>query len=317
VSDTDAAVRCSVWARQVDLSPVATIGSYRGYLLVETPLPWLRDIAQIPELAEAGRLAAQEGLRLQALVPSELDAEPADRRVILHFAGDGPFSGYRRIESAATGSIVGTARRLLEQAAASAVSAGEPVPSAGDPAPPATDVLVCTHGRRDVCCGSQGTDLALQLAAQGPPAGVHVRRTSHTGGHRFAPTFIVLPQGTGWAFADPALVAAVLRRSVPFSQVSGHYRGCAGLPGPQVQALERTVLEQVGWDLLDRPRRGFLTGETTAEGGTIARLEAGPDRWEGVVRPGRTLPVPDCMMPLSQARKTETEWVVADVRAVA
>lgn len=307
MSDTDVAVRCSAWARQVDLSPLATIGSYRGYLLVETPLPWPRDIAQIPALAEAGQLAAQEGLRVQALVPSDLGAEPGERRVILHSAGDGPFTGYHRQEARAEGSIAGAARRLIDRGPS----------TARDSTSSATDVLVCTHGRRDVCCGSRGTDLALQLAAEGPPEGVHVWRTSHTGGHRFAPTFVVLPQGTGWAFADPSLVGAVLGRSVPFAQVSGHYRGCAGLSGPQVQALERSVLEQVGWELLDRPRRGYLTGETTSDGGVLARLEAGADRWEGIVRPGRTLPVPDCMMPLSQARKSETEWVVADVRSVA
>lgn len=307
MSDTDVAVRCSAWARQVDLSPIATIGSYRGYLLVETPLPWPRDIGQIPALAEVGQLAAQEGLRVQALVPSDLGGAPADRRVILYSAGDGPFAGYGRQEARAEGSIAGAARRLIDRA-----------PSAAqDRASSAADVLVCTHGRRDVCCGSRGTDLALHLVAEGPPVGVDVWRTSHTGGHRFAPTFVVLPQATGWAFADPSLVGAVLERSVPFSQISGHYRGCAGLPGPQVQTLECGVLEQVGWELLDRPRHGYLTGETTSDGGVLARLEAGPDRWEGIVRPGRTLPVPDCMMPLSQARKSETEWVVTDVRSVA
>ena len=306
MSDTEVAVRCSAWARQVDLSPIATIGSYRGYLLVETPLPWPRDIGEVPALGEIAGLVAREGLRLQALVPSALDAGPGERRIILHLGDEGPFGGYRRHEAVAGDSLARAARTLIDSALSPAYSG-----------PEATDVLVCTHGRRDVCCGSQGTDLALRLTAEGAPRGVHVWRTSHTGGHRFAPTFVVLPQGTAWAFADPELVAAVLDRSVPFSAVSGHYRGCAGLPGPEVQALERGVLDQVGWDLLDRRRSGYTTGEVTADGGKVTRLESGSDRWEGIVRPGRTLPVPDCMMPLSQARKTETEWMVTDVRPVA
>ena len=49
-----------------------------------------------------------------------------------------------------------------------------------------TDVLVCTHGTRDTCCGSLGTRLWRDLDA----GGATVRRTSHTGGHRFAPTAV-------------------------------------------------------------------------------------------------------------------------------
>lgn len=307
MSDTDVRVRCSAWAREVELSPIATIGSYAGYLLVETPLPWPRDVGEIPALAEVAALASREGLRLQALVPSALDAGPEARKVILHASSGPSFAGYRRYETAVGESLVGAVERLLDAARTGSAEQGVP----------GTDVLVCTHGRRDVCCGSQGTDLALQLAAAGTPAGVYMWRTSHTGGHRFAPTFIVLPQGTAWAFADVALVGAVLDRTVPFTEVSSSYRGCAGLPGPYVQTLERAVLERVGWELLDRDRHGYVTGETTAEGGTVVRLEAGGDAWEAVVSPGRTLPVPDCMKPLSEAKKSETEWMVSGLHAVA
>jgi hypothetical protein len=104
--------------------------------------------------------------------------------------------------------------------------------------------------------------------------------------------------------------------AVPFSEIASHYRGCAGLPSPQVQALEREVLVSVGWELLDRPRTGFLTGETTADGGCVTRLHAGADRWEGIARPGRTLPVPECGKPLSDSTKTETEWTASDLRSV-
>ena len=304
---TEAAVRCSRWAREVSLSPLASIGSYRGYVLVETPLPWPRDVGEMPALGPVSSLAQQLGLRVQALVPSSLEAGPTARRVILHLAADGPrFAGYERFETTAGESPEAALRSLLEQAH------GDP---SGDHAD-TTDVLVCTHGRRDVCCGSQGTDLALQLAAQGPPPGVAFWRTSHTGGHRFAPTFIVLPQGTGWAFADPDLVSRVLERSVPFSEVAAHYRGCAGLGPAQAQALEREVLIRVGWELLDTPRTAYLTGEEAADGGRVTRLDSPAGSWEGVVRPGRTLPVPDCMKPLSEAKKLETEWTVGDVRAV-
>ena len=264
-------LRCSAWAQSESIDPVGTIGSYVGYTLVETPLPWPRDIGEIPEVA----IHAGPAVRVQALVPSS----SGSRSVITYRSDpDLPFAGY---ETEREGG----------------------------------DVLICTHGRRDICCGSMGTELAAQLLPRSTEA-TRFWRTSHTGGHRFAPTFLVLPEGTGWAFASPELVDQVLTRVVPFTTVAAHYRGCAGLPGPEVQAVERSVLCAVGWDLLDRPRSGFLTGETVSHDGQVARLDSGADRWEAVVRPARIMPVPDCTKPLSESTKTETEWSVTDLRTL-
>jgi hypothetical protein len=300
-TSTDA-VRCSAWARAESLDPIGTVGSYEGYVLVETPLPWPRDVGEVPLLAG---LPPRRGYRLQALVPASLEAPAPQRKVVIH----------RRSADSSFGSFAGFVRYESDQGSSLATTVDHLV-SGATPASDVVDVLVCTHGRRDVCCGSKGTDLALQLLALTPRAGVSFHRTSHTGGHRFAPTFLVLPQGTAWAFADVELVDQVLDRSVPFASVASRYRGCAGLDGAEVQAVEREVLRLVGWELLDRPRSGHVTGETASGGGAVVRLEADSDRWEAVVRPGRTLPVPDCMKPLAEAKKTETELVVSSLRAV-
>jgi hypothetical protein len=297
------AVRCSAWARSAALDPIGTIGSYSGFLLVEAPLPWPRDVAEIPALAAVD---PGPGVRLQALVPADPRPGTDSLAVISYERSPGDdFCGYRRL-AGRSGGADGRPGPTSADRQSGPVMAGAPV----------TDVLVCTHGRRDVCCGALGTNLALDLASQPLPPDVRVRRTSHTGGHRFAPTFIVLPEGTAWAYGDSDLVHAVLERRVPFATVAGRYRGCAGLDGPDVQALERAVLTEVGWELLDRPRRGYATGEDAPGGGRVVRLETGADRWEAVVSPGRTLPVPDCLAPLTDARKTETERVVSGLRAV-
>ena len=297
-------LRCSAWTRSQSVDPVGSAGHYRGFVLVETPLPWPRDVGEIPSLQPVAQIAVSRGYRLQALVPSDPDRAP---RVVVHAGveppGDGGwFAGYRRVEAAGGADVAATAEALIDSAATAA---------AGPPG--SADLLVCTHGRRDVCCGSRGTELARDLAGSDlPGAGVNVRRTSHTGGHRFAPTFLFLPQGTMWAYADPEMAARVVRRSVPFADLAPHYRGCASVGPAPVQALERAVLVEEGWDLLDRRRRGFATDEA---GGRF-RMETDGAAWEATVRPGRTLPVPECMKPLSEARKTETEWIVTDLRQV-
>jgi hypothetical protein len=304
--DADAR-RCSAWAQEAGLSPIGTCGSYRGYLLLERPLPWQKDIGEAPALAGlAGRLSPL-GMRLQALVATSPGDAPVGTRMILHapYAKADGFAGYRRFEITAGDSLEASLDRLL--------ACAEDRQNLDSPQ---TDLLVCTHGSRDGCCGSLGTDLALRLAAVPALPGIRHWRTSHTGGHRFAPTFLLLPQGTSWGFADVHLARRVVERSVPFAEVAGHYRGCPGLPGPHVQVLERAVLSMVGWELLDECRRGDLTGETTPDGGKVARLQAGSHSWEGVVRPSRIVPIPDCRKSEAEAKKTTTEWTVSDVRAV-
>jgi hypothetical protein len=327
---TDAGPRCSRWARDRQVDPVGTAGSYRSFLLVEWPLPWPHDLAEVAALGTLRPALAAAGARLQGLVPR---GDGGQRTVILYRAqGDGGFAGYRRRElRVSPREVVDAAAALLSEPAPAgggedpAPAPGEkrPAPSPGrdDPAPapgeegppPTHDVLVCTHGTRDRCCGSLGTGLALPLIADPDALGPRVRvwRTSHTGGHRFAPTALVFPEGTAWAYAD----AGLLRRVVAREDVDGalpHYRGCAGMATPRLQALERAVLAHLGWELLDRPRAG------EDGGGPIVRLQVHhpADVWEAEVTVGRRLPVPPCGAPIEAATKSENEWTVAGLRQV-
>lgn len=54
-------------------------------------------------------------------------------------------------------------------------------------------LLVCTNGTRDVCCATKGRPVALGVADRFPD---HVWEVTHTSGHRFAPTTVLLPSGT-------------------------------------------------------------------------------------------------------------------------
>lgn len=54
-------------------------------------------------------------------------------------------------------------------------------------------LLVCGNGRRDPCCGHLGRRMAEQLWA-GPDSD-RILSCTHLGGHRFAPTALLLPAG--------------------------------------------------------------------------------------------------------------------------
>jgi hypothetical protein len=170
------------------------------------------------------------------------------------------------------------------------------------------DVLVCTHGTRDVCCGSMGTALAGSLAADVHfTSDVRLWRTSHTGGHRFAPTAILLPEGTVWGYLDAPALAGIVHRDDPVDDHLFRYRGCAGLGSPGAQAVERAALADEGWAVLDHARRTVDLGE-----GRVQLEVRNLGAWEATVTAGRRLPVPVCGEPVEAATKFETEVVVED-----
>jgi hypothetical protein len=305
-SNPAAKVRCSDWARSSSLSPIGTIGTYAGYLLVEIALPWPRDVGETSEGVAVRSLIEPLGYRLQAIAPSGRGSRPQDRRVILHArpVGEPAFAGYRRFEASVGDSLVDTVATLI---AAAAVATPSDLEVAG------VDVLVCTHGGRDACCGKYGANLAVALAAAALPPEVNLLRTSHTGGHRFAPTFMLLPQGTSWGLADADIVNKVISRKGDVAGVASHYRGCTGLAGPEIQALELAVLLRVGWSLLDQPRSGSFDG-------THAELSWQENehviRWRAEVHPGRAVPMPGCLQPAQSAVKAETEWAVTALHRI-
>lgn len=299
---TPDAGRCSEWARAAQVDPVGTAGSYNGFLVIEWPLPWPQDIAEVPQLASIVTACADAGVRLQGVVPQPSVAKA--RRAILYRKPDTSwFGSYGRCERLVpAGKLVDAALELV-------------LSGIGDTTDPATvdDVLVCSHGRRDVCCGSEGTLLAGHLRSDSALETDTVRlwRTTHTGGHRFAPTAIVLPQGTLWAFLDAAAVQQIVSREGPLDHLLRRYRGCAGVGPAPVQALEREAFSQIGWDWLDWQRRGTV-------GGDHVRLEARSpmgerETWTARVESGRHLPVPVCRQDIGIAEKFETEVCVREV----
>jgi len=61
-------------------------------------------------------------------------------------------------------------------------------------------LLVCTNGRRDVCCSKLGVPVMQALEGV---EGVDVWQTTHLGGHRFAATLLQLPAGLCYGRLEP------------------------------------------------------------------------------------------------------------------
>lgn len=282
-------------ARDQELQAIGTAPHHQGFLLVEWDLPWPRDPGEVLELAPLRDVLKSTGTRLQLVVPSR--PELPDRRVALHRCTGEWFSGFERTERRVPpGEVAAAAHALLEGDPSSADAATD------------VDVLVCTHGSRDRCCGAQGTILALAVLDV-PTA--QLRRTSHLGGHRFAPTAVVLPEGTAWAFLDGPVLEDVLTRRCPVGKLARHYRGSLGVRGAGLQALEGRAFAEVGWGWLDLERRG-----SESDDGTVSLEARSADgtvsAWQARAEVGRRVEIAACG-DATKPPSFEDEVVLTDV----
>jgi hypothetical protein len=292
----DPAFRCSPWTQAQGVDPIGSAGSFDALLLVEWPLPWPNDVSDIPELAAA---VASPDVRLMIVVPQGDD--PSARTVVHRWR-----TGANHLEGVDHQVPAAEVPALLEQLAAAPMTPSRDLPSAVGPAP--LEVLVCAHGRRDPCCGRWGTILHAELLGWDD---VRVWRCSHTGGHRFAPTAITLPDGRAWAYVDAPIVSGVVRRTGDVHALAAHDRGTTGV-GMWEQVVERALFERIGWDWLDHEvttatttvaddkRSATVTIEFTAPDGTTGRAE-------GVVDVTRIVPVLVCGEPPEAAKKSSPE----------
>lgn len=107
-------------------------------------------------------------------------------------------------------------------------------------------LMVCANSRRDICCAVRGRPVALESSARRPG---QVWECSHTGGHRFAPTAILLPHGQTLARLSPALAVAALDAAAhgelpEVLRGPAHDRGRSHLT-PPAQAAESVVRQQI------------------------------------------------------------------------
>ena len=102
-------------------------------------------------------------------------------------------------------------------------------------APAGPQLLVCTNGTRDTCCARLGRPVATAASAHHPE---QVWEVTHTSGHRFAPTTVLLPSGTlhGRVLDATPLLAAESAGEV----VVAGYRGRSVWP-PSGQVAEQQI----------------------------------------------------------------------------
>lgn len=121
-----------------------------------------------------------------------------------------------------------------------AVIASLPLVSTDEPV-----LLVCTNGTRDTCCARLGRPVAIAAEAAFPG---RVWEVTHTSGHRFAPTSVLLP--SGYLHGRILDAASVLRAADAGELSLGGLRGRSTWPaeGQVAEELVRRTHAVVGLD---------------------------------------------------------------------
>ena len=244
-----AADACSVQWDRDGTSAYGTAATARFFVVVEQPGPWGRDAARESHLdrdlgAELDARTTHAGGRFMLIRrPGGHPAHDGPRRVLLAHAGTRPQDAWLlSAEVDDIGSLLGLDWGALARGSRSLVQASLPGSGSAEPT-----LLVCTNGRRDVCCAVRGRPLAAHAARLAPG---RVWEVSHTGGHRFAPTAVLLPWGQTLARLDDHGAERVLAASatghLPTELVGPlHDRGRSGVPGPS-QCAESHVRAETG-----------------------------------------------------------------------
>ena len=285
------AIRCVDFARANSVDPGGSGLGVDAIVLVEIPKPWPKPVGKHDDLVELVKVAQArpENIRLLAAVPHD---EAAPRVIVLRRLP----AGMGRVERA----LGNDAIRAFDEALS---AEGEAVDTYGGQ----RTVLVCTQGSHDTCCGVEGEALAKELAITRPE--VELFEVSHTGGHRFAPTAMTLPDGRMWAYLTAPAVGAVIDR-VEVDGLARHCRGWWGAPTGRAQVAERAVFDRIGFDA-DGVERTVVVG--VANDPDLVTVTASGRTWHVRVEQGREVPTIACSAPGGIPAKPGYEWNVVEI----
>ncbi|MFN7414860.1 MAG: sucrase ferredoxin [Dolichospermum sp.] len=238
---------CADHSREIQEDVIGSATNHQTYILVECPTPWVSEAFNSKWVPDNLRILVADVKRAKLSIHFLLIANDETHReeqttLLIYQQEKGLSNGYRKQEFKLPNieQVAGVVRKWL-----TGVSVDDEIASNTT-----RDILVCTHGSHDQCCAkygnpfyfhAQNTIFDLQLN--------HLRiwRSSHFGGHRFAPTAIDFPQGRYYGVLDQDTFKSILTQTGDIECLNKVYRGWGILPNP-LQILERELMLHLGWD---------------------------------------------------------------------
>jgi len=315
--EPDEALRCAEHARLITVDPGGTAIRADRIVVVEVPLPWPKPALDHPLLSGMREVFASSAVptRLLAAVPAKRALSSASARSrgdalsisVTLYQRAGASALERHFEASTVDDLVAIARTIDDPSATGGLH------EIGEAQPARQAVLLCVQGSHDVCCGSEGVRLADELASD-PDLIVH--RVSHTGGHRFAPTGLTMPDGRMWAALDTEAVSRIMNADGDPAALAQRCRGWWGAETGAAQVAERAVFAREGW-AFNGQDRSVAVEPTPGEGQngetTLVTISSPLGTWLVEVVEGRAVPSIACRQPGGLPAKPAREYDVVSL----
>ncbi|MBV6627541.1 MAG: sucrase ferredoxin [Rivularia sp. (in: Bacteria)] len=262
---------CSDNSRQAAEDIIGTATNNQTYVLIECPTPWSSDAFSSKWVPQSLQLLVKEAKRAKLpikfqLIANDFSHKADSTKLLIFHQEEGGGKGYSKREFKLEN---------IEQAA-SAIKKwlwGKNLKWEID-ASATRDILICTHGSHDRCCARYGNPFyfhAKNLISDMGLDNVKIWRSSHFGGHRFAPTMIDLPEGRYYGNLDIQSLKSILTHTGDIKRFKDIYRGWGILPR-SIQIVERELILRYGWDWFNYKAAGRIVEESADKSNVLAEL---------------------------------------------
>ena len=239
---------CSVFSEANGEDPCGSAPMWDHCLVIEVPTPWEHEVMDSPGFPAgvSDLLEQRPDVRLQVIQPDDIYSVDGHSRVMLFSRPSGPVREMARSE------YLVPSIHLPSAVSAVLGNGDEELAEWEQHNDGMRDLLVCTHGSRDICCASIGQPTYMELHSRYSNSHTRVWRLSHTGGHRLAPNVIDMPSGRYWSRLTPSRATQVADRSGDIADLYDSYRGWPAIASPGAQMAEREAFMREGWDWTGR-----------------------------------------------------------------
>jgi hypothetical protein len=262
---------CSDQSRKAGEDVIGTAANRQTYILVECPPPWTRDAFHSRWVPDNLRLLVEEvktaNLPIKFLLIANNVSHQVDYTTLLiYHRKEGLGSGYFKQEFHLPN--IEQVAVVVKKWLWGGLSKGEAQTT------PTRDILVCTHGSHDKCCAKYGNPFyfyATTTVSNLNLDNVRLWKSSHFGGHRFAPTMIDFPEGRYYGALELDSFKSVLTRTGDIECLNQVYRGWGILP-TSIQVLERELIIRHGWDWFNNKVAGRIIEQSSDDSTILAEL---------------------------------------------
>lgn len=263
---------CSDNSRKAGEDIIGSAANHQAYILIECPPPWMSEAFDSKWVPNNLKVLVEEVKKARLpikflLIANNLSHKSSQTTLLIYQRKEDLGSGYRKQEFSLS--------NIEEVAPVIKKWLWGKLPNLELETSITRDILVCAHGSHDRCCARYGAPFHFHAGEiiSNLCMDDHVRiwKTTHFGGHRFAPTAIDLPEGRYYGALEPDAFKAILTRSGDIECLNRVYRGWGILPA-EVQVLERELIYRYGWDWFDYKVAGRIIEQSLDQRNILAEL---------------------------------------------